>query len=156
MLVCRALQVSIAIAGRKENISVMSKRKPPVDDPSVAFTCIDYDMVASIDATHRSTIIVRGDASLTGGMDAYKVYFNGFIHRTGALYREIAPPNSVYTRVPAGEYRVIVREYDHRKADRLETNQLNLSIADEEQITLRVSRRNGKLCLLREEGAEKL
>jgi len=97
------------------------------------------------DATNRSTIIVRGDDSLD--LSAYKVYINQNVHGTGARFADQAPPNSVYSRLQAGVYSVVVREHDVRKPDRLESNTLEIQIRDDEQITIRVSLRDGRILL---------
>src|SRR5262245_56332143 len=85
------------------------------------------------DARNRSTIIVRGDDSLD--LSAYKVYINRNVHGTGARFADLAPPNSVYSRLQAGVYSVVVREHDVSKPDRLESNTLEIQIRDDEQIT---------------------
>jgi hypothetical protein len=83
-----------------------------------------------------STIIVRADSSLIGGISSYKVYVNGYIHGTGARFDDIAPPNSVYTRVPSGNYRLLFREFDQHKPNRLESNVFEFSLGEGEQITI--------------------
>ena len=102
---------------------------------------------AEWDKIHRSTIVILADASLPGGIDACKVYINGFIHGTGARFRDVAPPHSVYTRVRSGAYRIIVREYDARKPNRLESNALEITLQDDQQITLVVAFQNGQITL---------
>jgi hypothetical protein len=73
------------------------------------------------DLINRSTIIVRADSSLIGGISRYKVYVNGYI---------------VYTRVPSGNYRLVFREFDQHKPDRLESNVLEFNLGEGEQITI--------------------
>jgi len=97
------------------------------------------------DAENRSTIIVRGDDSLD--LSAYKVYINRNIHGTGARFADLAPPNSVYSRLRAGAYSVVVRENDTKKVGRLESNTLEIQIRDGEQIVVRVSLRDGRIVL---------
>jgi hypothetical protein len=104
------------------------------------------------DATNRSTIIVRGDESLD--LSAYKVYINRNVHGTGARFADLAPPNSVYSRLPAGVYSVVVREHDPRKPDRIESNTIEIRIRDDEQITIRVSLREGRILLALDHAAK--
>jgi hypothetical protein len=59
----------------------------------------------------------------------------------------LASPNSVYVRLKAGVYSVILREYDARKPDRMESNILHVKIHDNEQITIRASLLDGQLIL---------
>jgi hypothetical protein len=88
------------------------------------------------DLINRSTIIVRADSSLIGGISRYKVYVNGYIHGTGVRFANIAPANSIYTRVPSGNYRLVFREFDQHKPDRLESNVLEFNLGEDEQITI--------------------
>jgi hypothetical protein len=97
------------------------------------------------DATNRSTIIVRGDDSLD--LSAYKVYINQNIHTTGTRFADLAPSNSVYSRLQGGVCTVVVREPDARKPDRLESNRLEIQIGDDEQIIIRASLRDGHILL---------
>lgn len=97
------------------------------------------------DVLTRSTLVVRGDDSLD--LSAYKVYINRNIHRTGERFAELAPPNSVYSRVEAGVYTVVVLESEVRKANRLESNTLEIQIKDDEQVVIRASWREGRLFL---------
>jgi hypothetical protein len=87
------------------------------------------------DATNNSTLIVQGDISLTEEIFAYKLYINGNIHGTAVRFIPLAPPNSIYVRLKAGGYRIILREYDARKADRMESNTLLIEIQYDEQMT---------------------
>ncbi|WP_395743659.1 hypothetical protein [Prosthecobacter sp.] len=97
------------------------------------------------DATNRSTIILRGDDSLD--LSDYKVYINRNVHSTGARFADLAPPNSVYSRLQAGIYTVVVRERDIKKAARLESNTVEIQIQADEQIAIRVSLRAGRILL---------
>ncbi|MBW4534026.1 MAG: hypothetical protein KME09_08810 [Pleurocapsa minor HA4230-MV1] len=99
------------------------------------------------DATNHFTLIVQGDTSLTEDIFAYKLYINGNIHGTGVRFTHLAPPNSIYVRLKAGGYRIILREYDARKADRMESNTLPIEIDYDEQILIRASLRDGQLVL---------
>jgi hypothetical protein len=99
------------------------------------------------DATHRSTLVVQGDVSLTDDISAYKLYINRNVHGTGARFAHLAPPNSVYVRLKAGVYSLILREYDARKSDRIESNILHVNIRDNEKITIRASLLDEKLIL---------
>jgi hypothetical protein len=99
------------------------------------------------DATHRSTLVVQGDVSLADDISAYKLYINRNVHGTGARFAHLASPNSVYVRLKAGVYSVILREYDARKPDRMESNILHVQIHDNEQITIRASLLDGQLIL---------
>jgi hypothetical protein len=97
------------------------------------------------DAMNRSAIIVRGDALLQ--LSEYKLYIDGNVHGTGARFAALAPPNSVYCRLQAGVHRVVLREKDVRKLDRLESNTIEVEIHDDEQIAIRASLQNGELFL---------
>ncbi|OCQ91952.1 hypothetical protein BCD64_26220 [Nostoc sp. MBR 210] len=99
------------------------------------------------DAINRSTLIFLGDASLVGGISAYKLYINRNIHATGMRFAHLAPPNSIYVRLKAGVYTVVLREYDAMKPDRRESNVLNIDIHDNEQIIICASLRDGQLIL---------
>ena len=103
---------------------------------------------AKFDQINRSTIIVRADDSLVGGIRAYKVYVNGFIHyHTPHRFSGVAPANSVYIWVAAGTYRMVVREYDARKPSRLESNPVELTLRDDEEVTLWVRLQGGQIVL---------
>lgn len=89
-----------------------------------------------MDLINNSTIIVRSDSSLTGGIIRYKVYVNGYIHGTPLRFADIAPKNSVYTRVASGHYRLVFKEFDQHKKNRLESNVLEFDLGEAEQITI--------------------
>ena len=96
------------------------------------------------DATYRSVIVVRGDGSLR--LADYKVYINRNIHRTPYRFEEFSPPNSVYDRFAAGTHTVVVREFNVKTANRLESNKLEFELRDEQKITILATLRNG--CIL--------
>lgn len=91
------------------------------------------------DQIYRSTIIVYGDETLIDGIKNYKVYINGNIHGTPIRFEEIAPLNSILTKVEAGNYRIVIREFEVNKINRLESNTLNITLKDEEKIVIRAS-----------------
>jgi hypothetical protein len=99
------------------------------------------------DAINRSTLIVKSDSSLIDGISAYKLYINQNVHGTGARFAHLAPPNSVYTKLKAGFYTIVLREYDVSKPDRKESNILQIEICDDEQIMIRASQQNEQLIL---------
>ncbi|MEP0872113.1 hypothetical protein NDA01_20055 [Trichocoleus desertorum AS-A10] len=97
------------------------------------------------DLRNRSTIIVLGDGSLQ--LSDYKVYINQNIYGTGAKFAHLAPPNSVYVRLRAGAYCVVVREHDVMKPNRLKSTPLQVEIHDDEQIMIRATLNEGQLLL---------
>ena len=97
------------------------------------------------DTINRSTIIVLGDHTID--LSKYKVYIDRNIHGTGARFQHLAPPNSVYTRLPAGTHTIVVREYDVKKPDRLQSNTLQIPLQDDEQITIHATLRDGQIIL---------
>jgi hypothetical protein len=99
------------------------------------------------DAINRSILVVQGDSSLIEDISAYKLYVNGNVHGTGGRFAHLAPPNSVYTRLEAGVYRIVLREYDASKPNRIESNTLYINIRDDEQIAIRASLQEGQLIL---------
>jgi hypothetical protein len=99
------------------------------------------------DETHRATLVILGDLSLVDGLSAYKLYINGNIHRTAIRFEHLAPPNSIYVRLKAGVHRVVLREYEVTKPDRMESNTLYIEIHDNEQIAIRASLQDGQLML---------
>jgi hypothetical protein len=99
------------------------------------------------DAINRATLIVQGDASLVNGISAYKLYINRNIYKTGSRFDRLAPPNSIYVRLKAGVYSIVLREYDARKPNRIESNMLHIEIHDNELIKIRVSLQDEQLIL---------
>jgi hypothetical protein len=99
------------------------------------------------DAINRSTLIVKGDSSLIDGISAYKLYINRNVHETGSRFAHLAPPNSIYTKLKAGLYTIVLREHDVSKLDRKESNILLIEIYDNEQIMIRASQQNEQLIL---------
>jgi hypothetical protein len=99
------------------------------------------------DVINHSTLIVQGDTALTENISAYKLYINGNIHGMGKRFIHLAPPNSIYVRLKAGGYRIVLREYDAWKPDRMESNTLSIEIHHDEQIMIRASLREGQLVL---------
>lgn len=106
------------------------------------------------DAKNRSTLIVQGDTSLHGDISAYKLYINRNVHRTGARFTHLAPQNSVYVRLKAGFYSVILREHDVKKPNRMESNSLNIEIQNDEQIMIQASLIEGQLILSFDEASD--
>jgi hypothetical protein len=100
-----------------------------------------------LDAINRSALILKGDSSLIDGISAYKLYINRNVYITGARFANLAPPNSIYTKLKAGLYTIVLREYDVSKLDRKESNILPIEICDNEQIMIRASLQNEQLIL---------
>lgn len=101
------------------------------------------------DETHRATLIVHGDSSLNGSIDDYKLYINGNIHVTPTRFKHLAPPNSVYVRIETGVHRIVLREYEVKKPNRMESNTLYIEIQDDELITIQASLKESQLTLLK-------
>jgi len=99
------------------------------------------------DEINRGILIVQGDASLLGGISAYKLYVNGNIYKTGTRFSHLAPPNSIYMRFKAGVYRIVLREHNVKKLNRIESNTLHVEIQEDKQMTIQASLRQGKLIL---------
>lgn len=103
------------------------------------------------DRVNRSAIIVLGDSSLN--LSDYKVYIDRYIHGTPTRFAQFAPPNGIYTRVPAGTHSIVVRDYDARKVNRMESNTLQVNVDKDEKITIWVSSRESGLFITQDHAA---
>jgi hypothetical protein len=104
-------------------------------------------LLRNVDAKNCSTLVVQADDSVCGGIQAYKVYVNGNVHGTPPRFANAAPLNSIYTRVAAGSYRVVVRDANQNKSDRAESNTVLLEVADEAHVHLSLSIKRNSLVL---------
>jgi hypothetical protein len=97
-------------------------------------------------ATNRCELYLQDDGSLPEGLWAYKVYVNGNVRgRAPGVTRRT--PKKLYARLPAGNHRVVIRDYDHRKTDRAESNTLQFTVKEETEVVVQVSRIEGRLSL---------
>jgi hypothetical protein len=99
------------------------------------------------DRLNRSTLIVQGDIILFGGIESYKIYIDGNIHRTGSRFVDIAQPNSMYTRIAAGTHDIIIRDLHYQQIDRLESNKITVQLNDGEQVLIWASIDRGNLII---------
>jgi formylmethanofuran dehydrogenase subunit C len=100
------------------------------------------------DRFNQCTLIVQGDIALIGGIKSYKIYINGNIHRTGSRFVDIAPPNSIYTRIASGSHNIIIREFDHRQTCRLESNKITVQLNDGDEVAIWMDINSEKLIIL--------
>jgi hypothetical protein len=101
-----------------------------------------------LDRSFQSALLVRVDESVPGGLAMYKIYANGFIHRTPPRFARLMPANVLYTRIAPGSYRVVAREKDPHKPGRMESNTVRFDLGDDETVYLRLPFLDGSLSRL--------
>jgi hypothetical protein len=90
------------------------------------------------DAVNCAALVVTAEPSVPHGMQGYKVYVNGNIHGTPSRFSHLAPANGMYARLRPGSHRVVVREADHAKKDRAESNTLIVEGQPDQVLNLRL------------------
>jgi hypothetical protein len=96
---------------------------------------------------NQCTLIVQGDIILIGGIESYKIYIDGNIHRTGSRFVNIVQPNSMCTRIAAGTHDIIIRDLHYQQIDRLESNKITVQLNDGEQVLIWASIDRGNLII---------
>jgi hypothetical protein len=96
---------------------------------------------------HLCELLLRDDGSIPGGLWTWKVYVDGDVRARG--------PGSTrkdalkwYATHPRGEHRIVIRETDHTKPDRRESNTLYFVAEAQVEIVLDVTFRDGAVCVL--------
>lgn len=102
------------------------------------------------DAVNCASLVVSADRTVPHGMQGYKVYIDGNIHGTPPRFSEPAPANAIYTRVQPGAHRVVVREANHAKPDRAESNTLHVQAHEDMTLTLKLVLEGSVLTLMQE------
>ena len=87
--------------------------------------------------------MLRDDGSLPGGIWQWKVYVDGNIHNRGpgSTRKDLL---KFYALLALGSHRIVIREADHTKPSRIESNTLSFSVDTQAEIIICVAFRNGK------------
>lgn len=75
----------------------------------------------------------------------YKIYINGNIHGTATMDEK--PNNGHFIRKVPGKYRLVVREENVSKQDRLESNTVEIDIKEGEHLFFTMAMQEGSLLL---------
>jgi|GEM_PF-3987450 len=94
---------------------------------------------------HNCFVVVNFGANAVALQKLYTAYVDGNISSTHR--KDIAPENSIFTRVKQGDHRIVVRESDYKKKDRKESATLYFSVPEHGQINFRFDLVDGVLQL---------
>lgn len=94
-----------------------------------------------------ASLIIRPVVQDETPLRDFKLYLDGYIRTTAPRDRASAPKHSEYIELEPGSHAIVVRDYDHRRADRRESNTLQFSIEPHEQITFSLALTDGQLQL---------
>jgi hypothetical protein len=91
-------------------------------------------------------LYLRPSAEIPGGLWSWRTYVNGSIHARGpgSTRRDIL---HWYGTLLRGPYRIVLREPDVSKPDRVESNTLMFRVDAQPEITIDVSYRHGAMLL---------
>lgn len=93
-------------------------------------------------STHECFLLLQEDGSLPGGIWQWKVYVDGSVHNRGPGSTR-KDPLKYYALLTPGTHRVVIREPDHTKTSRIESNTLSFSVDTQTEIIISVTFRNG-------------
>ncbi len=95
---------------------------------------------------HLCKLYLRDDGRIPGGLWSWKVYIDGDVHQRG--------PGSTrkdllkwYAMLPKGEHGVLIREPDHIKENRIESNTIFFTVENELELIVDVGFHRGKIIL---------
>jgi len=110
----------------------------------------EYDaFLKEVEARHSVTLYVVAGASLPMGLGSLSIYVDGNIQRTPLRLRERATRTTEVIPLVPGAHRVVVREAEVHKINRLESNSLYLELGAGEEVALNIQLSAGNLELSR-------
>jgi hypothetical protein len=77
-------------------------------------------MEEKFEQTHTCFVTILSDETAPGSVDRYSIYIDGNI--AGTRRQDTRPSNGEFVKLEPGRHRIVVREADHKKADRIESN----------------------------------
>ena len=95
---------------------------------------------------HLCQILLRDDENIPGKLWSWAVYVNGDVHARGPGSTR-KHPLKWYATLPTGSHRIVVRERDHTKTDRHESNTLHFVVSSQSQLVITVSYLEGRIVL---------
>ncbi|GLS94429.1 hypothetical protein GCM10007918_17210 [Piscinibacter gummiphilus] len=94
---------------------------------------------------HLCQLMLR-EEKIPGELWSWSVYIDGSVHRRGPGSTRI-DPLKWYATLPQGEHRIVVREEDHTKKDRQESNTLHFVVKEELEIIVKAAFVEGAIVL---------
>jgi hypothetical protein len=104
-----------------------------------------------IRATQTAALFVHFNSEEGFISDEYTIYVDGYIRGTSP--KDSRPVNGQLIRIEPGEHRLIIRDRDHGKSGRRESNTIHFSINNAQHITFHVCARGQGILLKRVEDA---
>ena len=95
---------------------------------------------------HLCKLFLRDDDQVPGGLWSWKVYVDGNVQGRGPGSTR-KDPLKWYATLAKGEHRVVVRESNHTKPDRAESNTLQFTVGSQPELIVEVAYRGGKIVL---------
>jgi hypothetical protein len=96
------------------------------------------DSQATNEADGGCFLLLKDDGTLPGGIWNWKVYVDGNVHSRG--------PGStrktllkLYGLLTKGSHRIVIREFEPNKPDRIESNTLCFTVVDQSEVVISVS-----------------
>jgi hypothetical protein len=96
--------------------------------------------------THSCSVTVTGNATLPHPLSSYNVYIDGNVARPRR--KDIWPNHEEFVRLLPGDHRIVVRERDVKKVNRLESNTLWFTASEGVLLRFEVGMSNGYLTLI--------
>lgn len=93
-------------------------------------------------SAHECFLLLKDDGSLPGGIWQWEVYVDGNVHSRGPGSTR-KDPLKYYALLAPGIHRIVIREPDHTKSNRIESNTLSFSVDTQAEIIISVTFRNG-------------
>lgn len=96
--------------------------------------------------TNNCTLSITVDLETAGSIRDWKVYIDGYVNFTGA--NDTPPENGDLIRISSGKHRIVLREFDHTKADRKESNTIYFEAKEGHTNSFHLVKQNGQFILL--------
>lgn len=96
---------------------------------------------------NKSALLLTIDSESAGGVGDFKVYIDGNVNFT-YTEKDTPPENGHLIRIPPGRRRIVVREFDHTKPDRKESNTIYFDALEGHTHGFHLVGRDGQFLLL--------
>jgi hypothetical protein len=77
-------------------------------------------MEEKFERTHTCYVTIMADETVASSVDDYSIYIDGNV--AGTRRQDTRPSNGEFVKLEPGRHRIVVREADHKKPDRVESN----------------------------------
>lgn len=95
----------------------------------------------------KCTLSITVDFETAGSIQDWKVYIDGYVSFTDP--RDTQSGNGELIRISSGKHRIVLREFNHTKADRKESNTIYFEAKEGHENSFHLCGQNGQFVLLK-------